>query len=75
MEKQAALSELDVNNFLITHWEKIRINYDAESSITYNRMNHIDFKYIIRIRNAYKVKRNVMIRIWLGLLEDEEKMR
>ena len=75
MSKNLAMTEEDVRNLLITHWEQKKIQHDQVSSIVYNRLNHLDFKYEILVRNKHKVKRKVFVRIWLGVLRDKADMR
>merc|ERR1719153_1708739 len=71
MSKNLAKTEEDVKNFLITHWERKKIQLRPDSSIKYNRINHLDFKYEIQVRNKDRVKRKVFVRLWLGLLKDQ----
>ena len=75
MSKNLAKTEEDVRNLLITHWEQKKLQHDQISSIVYNRLNHLDFKYEIQLRNKNKVKRKVFIRLWLGLLKDQTDLR
>ena len=75
MSRNLAKTEEDVRNLLITHWEKKTLQYTQDTSIIYNRLNHLDFKYEIQVRNKNKVKRKVFIRLWLGLLKDQTDLR
>ena len=75
MDKNTAVTKRDVENLLVTHWERKRLQHDAESSISYNRLNHLDFKYQIRIKNKNHHNRKVFIRVWLGVLEDQTDIR
>ena len=75
IDKEIAVTEKDVKNLLITHWEHKEIRHDQETTISYHRLNHLDFKYEIQIKNAYKVKRKVFIRIWLGILMDKNGIK
>ena len=75
MSRSLAKTEEDVKNLLITHWEKKTLQYKRDTSIIYNRLNHLDFKYEIQVRNKNKVKRKVFIRLWLGLLKDQTDLR
>jgi len=70
MSKNLAKTEEDVRNLLITHWEQKKLQHDQLTSIVYNRLNHLDFKYEIQVRNKHKVKRKVFVRLWLGVLRD-----
>ena len=75
MSKNLAKTEEDVRNLLITHWEQKKLQHDQISSIVYNRLNHLDFKYEIQVRNKNKVKGKVFVRIWLGILRDKTDLR
>ena len=70
IDKEIAATEKDVENVLINHWEHTEIRHDQGTTISYNRLNHLDFKYLIGIRNENKVKKKVFIRLWLGLILD-----
>ena len=70
IDKEIAATEKDVENMLITHWEHKEIRHDQGTTISYNRLNQLDFKYHIGIKNENKVKKKVFIRLWLGLLLD-----
>ena len=70
MDKEKAATEKDVKNLLITHWEHKEIRHDQESTISYNRLNHLDFKYQIQIKNKNHEKGKVFIRLWLGIPKD-----
>ena len=75
MSRSLAKTEEDVRNLLITHWERKTLQYAPDTSIIYDRLNHLDFKYEIQVRNKNKVKRKVFIRLWLGLLKDQTDLR
>ena len=75
MSRSLAKTEEDVKNLLITHWERKTLQYKPDTSIVYDRLNHLDFKYEIQVRNQHKVKRKVFIRLWLGLLRDQTDLR
>ena len=75
MSRSLAKTEEDVKNLLITHWERKTLQYKPDTSIKYDRLNHLDFKYEIQLRNKNKVKRKVFIRLWLGLLKDQTDLR
>ena len=75
MSRSLAKTEEDVRNLLITHWERKTLQYAPDTSIIYDRLNHLDFKYEIQLRNKNKVKRKVFIRLWLGLLRDQTDLR
>ena len=75
IDKSFAKTKKDLTNKLITFWESAKIKYWTKSNIFYRRLNHIQFRYELRIRNPGKVTRKVMLRIWLGLLSDEKDMK
>ena len=62
-------------NILITHNEKAEIVQDEDTKISYDRLNHVPFSYRISIKNPRKVKKKVIVRLWLGLSSDDKKMR
>ena len=64
-----------LENILITHNEKAEIVQDEATKISYDRLNHVPFSYEISIINPRKVKKNVIVRLWLGLSSDDEDMR
>ena len=75
VEKDIAETETDLKNTLITFWESSKINYDKKSNIYYKRMNHLGFKYQIGIKNPKQLGKKVFIRIWLGVLKDENDIK
>ena len=75
LDKTLIFTENDVKNYLITHWENANIKHDEETTITYKRINHIDFKYQIHITNPNQVRKKVIIRLWLGISKDENDIR
>ena len=75
IDKSFAKTKKDLTNKLITFWESAKIKYWTKSNIFYRRLNHIQFRYELRIRNPGKVTRKVMLRIWLGLLSDEKDVK
>ena len=68
-------TKLDTPNYLYTFWEKAKIKYATTSNILYKRLNHVDFRYELHVRNPGKVAKKVMFRIWLGLLSDEKDVK
>ena len=68
-------TKLDSTNYLFTFWEKAKIKYATTSNILYKRLNHVDFRYELHVRNPGKVAKKVMFRIWLGLLSDEKDVK
>ena len=64
------MTKNDVQNILFTYGETARIYHDDETPITYNRLNHIPFKYEIYLRNKEKNRGKVFVRIFLGLLNE-----
>ena len=69
------LNNQDVKNHLITHWEEAKITHDGQSDINYRRINHLDFKYQISIKNPNNVRKKVIVRLWLGSSSDEGDIR
>ena len=65
----------DVKNHLITHWEHADIKHDGQSTIHYKRINHLDFKYQIYIKNKNKAQQKVIVRLWLGISSDNNDIR
>ena len=64
-----------LKNILITHNEKADIVQDEATKISYDRLNHIPFSYQISIKNPRRVKKKVIVRLWLGLSSDDKDMR
>ena len=64
-----------LENILITHNEKADIVQDEATKINYDRLNHIPFTYQISIKNPRKVRKKVIVRLWLGLSSDDKDMR
>ena len=62
-------------NILITHNERADIVQDEVTKISYDRLNHIPFSYQISIENPRNVRKNVIVRLWLGLSSDDKEMR
>jgi len=55
----------DINK-LGTFKERKRMNHNGKFYVTYTRLNHQRFTFHIRLRNPNKIKKKVMIRIFLG---------
>ena len=64
-----------LENILITRNEKADIVQDEVTKISYDRLNHVPFSYEISINNPRKVKKKVIVRLWLGLSSDDKEMR
>ena len=64
-----------LENILFTHMEPHRINLDWETTIEYQRINHVAYKYRIKINNPRGTRKKVMIRLWLGLATDKQDVR
>lgn len=64
-----------IENVLITFWENANISYSEKTKIYYERMNHLNFEYQIHIKNPKGVSKKVLVRLWLGSLEDENDIR
>ena len=65
----------DVINHLMTFQEKAKVTLDNVTSINYNRLNHMDFKYTLVLGNPKHVKKKVFVRLWLGLLRNFKDIR
>merc|ERR1712142_427 len=74
MSKNLANTEDDVRNMLITHWEHKTIHHSESSTISYDRLNHLDFKYEIQVKNTNKITENVYIRLWLGIMTNKDDL-
>ena len=68
--KELGSSE-ELENILITHNEEAKIVQDDFTTISYGRMNHIPFSYEISIDNPKKIKKKVIVRLWLGLSSND----
>ena len=64
-----------IPDILITHWETKEIEHDSQTPIRYKRINHKEFKYQIHIKNPRRVKKKVLIRLWLGILNRQNDIR
>ena len=64
-----------LENILFTHMEPHRINLDWETTIEYQRINHVAYKYRIKINNPRGTRNKVMVRLWLGLATDKQDVR
>ena len=71
VDNEAAGTRRDLTDILITYEETANIYHSNSSRITYNRLNHIRFKYQITIQNSRRAKSKVMVRIWLGPLHNQ----
>ena len=71
VEKSDAHTGEDVENILFTHWEEAHLNYKENTPIIYNRLNHIKFKYKMKLINKENSQGHVIIRIFLGLLKSK----
>jgi len=59
-------------NVLISFRENTVINHQDDHIIRYQRLNHLNFVFNIRLRNPYGVKRKVIIRLWLAKKKDKK---
>ena len=75
MEKAVAETDEDVANILITFWENAQIKYETTSTIFYKRLNHLEFKYELTVKNPKMVGKKVMFRIFLGILADDANVK
>ena len=75
IDKSVANSRKDLRNTLITFWERATIKYHTKSNIFYKRINHLKYKYELTVKNTNKVKRKMMFRIFIGILDDEKNIK
>ena len=75
VDNEAAGTRRDLTDILITYEETANIYHSTSSRITYNRLNHIRFKYQMRIQNSRRAQSKVMVRIWLGPLRNQADMK
>ena len=68
-------TERDLENILLTHTEQAKVVHDAHTTISYQRTNHVPFKYRLEISNPEKRRKKVMVRLWLGLASDLKDVR
>ena len=61
----------NLQNTLITLEEVAEIRHHRESRIRYVRMNHLPFKYQIKLENFQLVVKKIIIRIFLGLSKND----
>merc|ERR1711974_3280 len=52
-------------NLLLTHWENATLPHRDDYVIEYKRINHYDFKFLLKMRNPNRVEKKVIIRLWL----------
>ena len=64
-----------LENILVTHTEAHSIYLDSETQVNYWRINHVAYKYRIKINNPQGSKKKVMVRLWLGLATDKQDVR
>ena len=64
IDKEELKTENHVENMLVTFDEigNEKLTHHRE----YKRINHLDFKYHIKVANPQKISKKVMVRIWLG---------
>ena len=70
VDNEAARTSRNLANILITYAETANIAHGTRSRITYNRINHIRYRYQLTISNTRNARSKVMVRIWLGPLRD-----
>ena len=75
VESSLVETDKDLENTLVTYFEEVDIKHSQSSSIKYNRINHIPFKYEIQLRNPKKSTKKVIVRIWLGLVNSLSSKR
>ena len=72
--KGSIKSRRHLKNTLITHEEEAHLKHSENSEIIYKRINHIPFEYKIVLRNPFSVKKKVIVRIWLGVVSDADRL-
>lgn len=60
---------------LVTHMEDYRITIRDDIFVHYKRMNYVDFKWKLEIKNPQRSKKKVMIRIFLAAPRDAEDIK
>ena len=65
------ITNQNLQNTLITFEEVAEIRHHRESRIRYERMNHLPFKYQIKLENSQLAVKKIIIRIFLGLLKED----
>ena len=64
-----------LENILFTHMEPHQVNLDSETTIKYERINHLPYIYRIKINNPQGSRKKVIVRLWLGLATDKQDVR
>ena len=64
-----------LENILVTHTEAHSIYLDSETTIKYERINHLPYIYRIKINNPQGSRKRVIVRLWLGLATDKQDVR
>ena len=67
IDRTDAGTNVHVENILITFNEIAKFTHSRGSQIRYRRMNHIPYKYEIFVENPSRIRKKVIVRIWLGL--------
>ena len=75
MDKTILHTNENLENVLITYTEKKELKHSASSTISYNRINHKPFQYRITLSNPKKSLRKVIVRIWLGLYDENSPIK
>ena len=73
LSKKETGGKWNLNNILVTFMEDTVVDHHEGSSVLYNRLNHVPFKYKINLDNPNKSTKKVIVRLWLGLLNSRDK--
>ena len=74
VQKQSINSRKNLKNTLLTHEEVAHLKHSESSEIIYKRINHIPFEYRIVLKNPLSVKKKVIVRIWLGVVSETDRL-
>ena len=71
MDKGQLSTNEDIENVLVTVNEESTVRHHEGNEIQYTRINHLEFKYQLKIKNPQKITKKVILRIWLGPVTNE----
>ena len=66
IDKEKLGTEEDVKNVLVT-FDEMRQHGHGDTKILYRRLNHVSYRYQIKLNNPLKKRKKVIVRLWLGL--------
>ena len=67
IEREELDTERDLEDILVTMTEETNLSHSDETSVEYERLNHVPFSYRISLANPGALQKKVMVRLWLGL--------